>query len=135
MPREDARHARWVEPVLIGEVAYRHWTADGRMRHPSWRGLRTDRSVRSVRRTPQPIPPPTPGTVEGALQTPDGQWRVEIVRRGRDRFYRLVHHDNVIDGMAIATVERLLAEAGVDIADLVEATTNPSKAVQQGGAA
>ena len=27
---------------VVGEVAFAGWTADGRMRHPSWRGLRDD---------------------------------------------------------------------------------------------
>ena len=121
VPREHARHAHWVEPALVGEVAFRNWTPDGRLRHASWRGLRTDRSPGSVHRAPPPIPPTPPGVVEGALESPDGRWRVEAVRRGRDRFYRLIHGDNVIDGLAIATLERLLAEAGVDMADLVEA--------------
>ncbi|WP_338013242.1 non-homologous end-joining DNA ligase [Saccharothrix sp. CB00851] len=39
VPREFARDARWVEPVLVGEVEFRHWTTDHRLRHPSWRGL------------------------------------------------------------------------------------------------
>jgi bifunctional non-homologous end joining protein LigD len=38
-----ARAARWVRPELVGEVAYGQWTADNRMRHPVWRGLRTDK--------------------------------------------------------------------------------------------
>jgi bifunctional non-homologous end joining protein LigD len=42
LPREVSRDARWVEPTLVGEVAYAVWTADGRLRHPSWRGLRDD---------------------------------------------------------------------------------------------
>ncbi len=123
VPREHARRARWVEPALIGEVAFRNWTPEGRLRHASWRGLRTDRSPTAAHRGPAPIPPPPPGTVEGALQTTDGRWRVEAIRRGRDRFYRLVHGDNVVDGLAIATVERLLSEAGIDMADLTEAPT------------
>ncbi|MGC9667726.1 non-homologous end-joining DNA ligase [Planosporangium sp. 12N6] len=49
-PREYARGARWVQPVLVGEVAYRAVTPDGRLRHPSWRGLRTDRDPREVGR-------------------------------------------------------------------------------------
>ncbi len=118
VPREYARYARWVEPVLVGEVAFRNWTPDGRLRHPSWRGLRPDRSPTAARRSPLPVP----GDVEGALQTPDGRWRVEIIRRGRDRFYRLVNAGNVVDGLHIASVERLLAEAGVDMADLTEIT-------------
>ncbi len=35
------RRARWVRPVLAGEVAYLERTAAGRLRHPVWRGLRT----------------------------------------------------------------------------------------------
>jgi bifunctional non-homologous end joining protein LigD len=43
VPRDRARKAQWVEPVLVGEVEHRQWTADRRLRHPSWRGLRPDR--------------------------------------------------------------------------------------------
>jgi bifunctional non-homologous end joining protein LigD len=63
--------------------------------------------------------------IVNAMQTPDGTWRVEVVQRGRNVFYRLVHGDNVIDGLAIATLRRLLEEAGVDMADLVEGPTQP----------
>jgi bifunctional non-homologous end joining protein LigD len=48
MPRADARNARWVEPRLVGEVAFTEWTDDGRLRHPSWRGLRPDKSPDDV---------------------------------------------------------------------------------------
>lgn len=50
VPREHARHAQWVEPRVVGEVAFRNWTPDGRLRHPSWRGLRADKAARQVRR-------------------------------------------------------------------------------------
>ena len=42
LPREVTRDAHWVEPLLVGEVAYTEWTREGRLRHPSWRGLRED---------------------------------------------------------------------------------------------
>jgi bifunctional non-homologous end joining protein LigD len=42
LPREVTRDAHWVEPDLVGEVAYAVWTADGRLRHPSWKGIRDD---------------------------------------------------------------------------------------------
>jgi len=42
LPREVTRDAHWVEPDLVGEVAYAVWTADNRLRHPSWRGVRDD---------------------------------------------------------------------------------------------
>ncbi len=40
VPRDQARHARWVRPELVGEVVSRGWTTAGRLRHPSFRGLR-----------------------------------------------------------------------------------------------
>ena len=44
--------ATWVEPRLVGEVRFGEWTKEGRMRHPSWRGLRTDKGPDEVRREP-----------------------------------------------------------------------------------
>jgi len=48
IPTRDAREARWVEPVVVGEVAYAEWTVNRRLRHPAWRGLRTDRRPADV---------------------------------------------------------------------------------------
>lgn len=44
----DVKDAVWVEPELVGEVVFAEWTGDGRLRHPSWRGLRPDKSPREV---------------------------------------------------------------------------------------
>jgi hypothetical protein len=55
-----------------------------------------------------------------AMQTPDGAWRVEVIRRGHTHWYRLVHGDNQLDWLTIAAVQRLLGEAGIDMADLIE---------------
>ncbi|MDX6428910.1 MAG: bifunctional non-ous end joining protein LigD [Streptosporangiaceae bacterium] len=52
VPYEFARGARWVEPRKVGEVTFISWTADGRLRAPSWRGLRSDLSPASVTREP-----------------------------------------------------------------------------------
>lgn len=49
VPREHARDVTWVEPALVGEVAYRTLTPERRLRHPSWRGLRPDRTPDEVR--------------------------------------------------------------------------------------
>jgi bifunctional non-homologous end joining protein LigD len=48
VPAEHARVANWVRPELVGEVVYGEWTRDNRLRHPSWRGLRPDKSPRDV---------------------------------------------------------------------------------------
>jgi hypothetical protein len=52
-------------------------------------------------------------TIEGALQTPDGYWQVEIVRYGaKDRWYRVIHaHTVVAERASLATVQRILGDA------------------------
>jgi bifunctional non-homologous end joining protein LigD len=50
VPREYARFAHWVEPELVCSVAFGEWTRDGRMRHPSYKGLRDDIDPATVRR-------------------------------------------------------------------------------------
>lgn len=47
-PRVKGAH--WARPELVGEVTFTEWTADGRLRHPSFRGLRADKDAREVRR-------------------------------------------------------------------------------------
>jgi bifunctional non-homologous end joining protein LigD len=46
--------AHWVRPALVGEVAFTEWTHDGRLRHPSFQGLRADKDPKDiVRETPR----------------------------------------------------------------------------------
>ena len=49
-PGRLGSHAHWVRPTLVGEVAFTEWTGDGRLRHPSFKGLRTDKAATQVRR-------------------------------------------------------------------------------------
>jgi bifunctional non-homologous end joining protein LigD len=55
VPRAFARHARWIEPVLVAEVAFRGWTHDGMVRQGSFKGLREDKPARAVVRE-RPMP-------------------------------------------------------------------------------
>ena len=48
VPPEHARDAQWVEPRLVIQVAFAGWTQAGRMRAPSYRGLRTDKDPAEV---------------------------------------------------------------------------------------
>ena len=45
-----AKRAHWVEPRLVAEVQFTEWTGDGKIRHPSLQGFRTDRRPADVRR-------------------------------------------------------------------------------------
>jgi bifunctional non-homologous end joining protein LigD len=44
------RGAHWVAPRLVAEVGFTEWTRDGKLRHPRFVGLRTDKSPRQVGR-------------------------------------------------------------------------------------
>jgi bifunctional non-homologous end joining protein LigD len=43
-----ARGVHWVRPELVAEVAFTEWTDDGRIRHPSYQGLREDKKAEEV---------------------------------------------------------------------------------------
>ncbi|MES2632235.1 MAG: DNA ligase D [Pseudomonadota bacterium] len=44
------RHAHWVRPELICEVAFAEWTQSGRVRHSVFHGLRTDKPADQIER-------------------------------------------------------------------------------------
>jgi bifunctional non-homologous end joining protein LigD len=56
-PRVKVAH--WVEPRLVAQVSFTEWTSDNRLRHPSFLGLREDKSVNEVvREKPSAVPEP-----------------------------------------------------------------------------
>ncbi len=52
VPPEHARVAHWVEPVLVCDVDFTAWTSRGRLRHPSYKGLRDDLDPALIEREP-----------------------------------------------------------------------------------
>ncbi len=50
-PRPNER-PHWVRPQLVAEVKFTEWTADGKLRHPTYIGLRDDVQPSQVRREP-----------------------------------------------------------------------------------
>jgi bifunctional non-homologous end joining protein LigD len=51
------RDARWVRPRLVAEIAFTEWTADGRLRHPSFKRLRDDKRPEECVREEVEAPP------------------------------------------------------------------------------
>ena len=47
---DEMRETQWVGPELVAQVRFAEWTAEGRLRHAAFLGLRSDKSVREVRR-------------------------------------------------------------------------------------
>ncbi|MHB1775604.1 MAG: non-homologous end-joining DNA ligase [Acidimicrobiales bacterium] len=56
LPKAEVAGAVWVRPSLVGEVQFAEWTDDGRLRHPSWRGLRPDKAASEVAVEPDGSP-------------------------------------------------------------------------------
>jgi bifunctional non-homologous end joining protein LigD len=52
------KHAHWVRPALVAEVMFTEWTGDGKIRHPSFQGLRGDKRPATVVRERAADPPP-----------------------------------------------------------------------------
>jgi bifunctional non-homologous end joining protein LigD len=60
-PLADTRglgsQVHWVRPTLLAEVSFAQWTADGRIRHAVFQGLRTDKPARRIaKEEPQHVP-------------------------------------------------------------------------------
>lgn len=68
--RAEARGASWVTPKLVAEVAFAELTGEGRVRHGSFLGLRTDKKARAV-------------TPEKAQAAPQAAIAVKISNRER----------------------------------------------------
>lgn len=50
-PTNERPH--WVKPVLVAEIKFTNWTADNKLRHPAYRGLRDDVDPMEVRKEPE----------------------------------------------------------------------------------
>lgn len=44
----DKKPVTYVEPRFVAEIEFTEWTSDGRLRHPSYKGLRNDKAPREV---------------------------------------------------------------------------------------
>ena len=97
-PAPRIQRVHWVEPELVGEVAFTEWTGDGRMRHPSFQGLRDDKPARAVVReratalpratSAGPRPPVAPGAAPRSSSVPAAAETIAGVK--------LTHPDRVL---------------------------------------
>ncbi len=94
--------AHWVRPQLVGEVEFTEWTPDGRLRHPSWKGLREDKPAREVvRERPAGAgAAPRPRSRKAAAAAPARPAAARISTRGAGTAevagVRITHPDRVL---------------------------------------
>ena len=50
MPEIPTSSATWVKPSLICEVSFSEWTRDGKLRHPTFKGMRVDKKAKQVKK-------------------------------------------------------------------------------------
>jgi bifunctional non-homologous end joining protein LigD len=46
-PKEKGAH--WVKPELVAQIGFTEWTEDGKLRHPTFLGLRSDKRARELK--------------------------------------------------------------------------------------
>jgi bifunctional non-homologous end joining protein LigD len=95
------RGHRWVEPELVAEVAFKHWTAGGQLRHPVFLRLREDKPLAGIDAAPALHDEPAdPAPTEPAPHD------VEVTRRDKIYFPR----DGITKG-ALVDYYRAIAPA------------------------
>lgn len=88
------RNAHWVKPELVCEVMFSEWTSDGKIRHPSFQGLRADKSPKEISRE-KPV-----------LDVPRRSSRP--ASKGGRAAVTTRQHDSVVAGVTISHPDRIL---------------------------
>jgi bifunctional non-homologous end joining protein LigD len=85
----DARGVHWVEPKLAAEVAFTEMTEDGVLRHPSFQGLREDKSAAEAREE-------RPADEVEARPAPRSKSATRPARRAKSNDYPLTNPDKIL---------------------------------------
>src|SRR5688572_17760345 len=97
-PRTNER-AHWVKPRLLAEVKFTEWTADGKLRHPTYLGLRDDVKPEAVRKEPAIVSRPAPPRDEAAERAPKATLTKASIRKLLDQL------DAIEDGGGSGTLD------------------------------
>ncbi len=80
VPGLIARHARFLEPVLVAEVAFRGWTQENLVRQGSFKGLRSDKPASQIVRE-RPMRKSGASKAQAvSVKSPDGADEIKGVR-------------------------------------------------------
>jgi bifunctional non-homologous end joining protein LigD len=88
-PTGHDRHASWVRPELVCEVAYNEWPEGGSLRHASFKGLRRDKSAAAVRGEVPTAATATPNVARATSESP--------AKAAKGLQGKVTHGDRVMD--------------------------------------
>jgi bifunctional non-homologous end joining protein LigD len=127
VPADGRRGAFWVTPDLVCEVEFTEWTPDGRLRHPSYQGLREDKSPNDVARE-QPVH--VTKTMRDAkperedkppVENPDAQVKAPKVKVGKVKAGKVKAANAEVDGVRISHPDRVIyPDTDITKGDLAE---------------
>lgn len=86
----------WLEPVLVSEIKFAGWTGEGLLRQASFKGLRTDKDPRDIKRED---PDKVPVSQDGTLYDEIPQGKISQNRASYDGIpHDKISHDGVPQG-------------------------------------
>jgi bifunctional non-homologous end joining protein LigD len=84
-PIKTNERAHWVEPQVVVEVKFSQWTADAKLRHPIFLGIREDKNPQEVRLEGESVQRAVGSGLRAAGSTPRATSRSRPAARGRRR--------------------------------------------------
>jgi bifunctional non-homologous end joining protein LigD len=108
----EAKGVHWVKPKLVAEIAFTEWTTDGTLRHPSFQGLREDKSAADVVRE-RPVheidmKPAKPATKPPKSATKPGQQAPRKAAVSSTKTKASAETSDIVAGVKLSHPEKLL---------------------------
>jgi bifunctional non-homologous end joining protein LigD len=80
-PPRKTREIHWAKPELIAEIEFAGWTANGKLRQASFKGLREDKTPEEITtETPEPVEAPAPAPAKRRAKAAPAKGSADKVR-------------------------------------------------------
>ncbi|MCC6909670.1 MAG: DNA ligase D [Phycisphaerales bacterium] len=97
----------WVEPQLVAQVSFHEWTGDGRLRHPVFNGLRSDKPPSEITRE-KPLPRKELPVPAAPTHRKNSKRKAAGKASGTRTIPSSRRNGNVVAGVALSSADRVL---------------------------